>query len=83
MVNMEKQIQISESLFCDIVRYFMLDQAEPELAKSISKALDKKLNKIVEHNLYTTYKTAPSDEEKEKARLEYLERKGISEDFRW
>ena len=79
----EKQIQIPDSLFCDMCRYFMLDQDAPELAASISKGLEDKLSRIVEHSLYTQYKTAPTDEQKEKARLEYIERKGIPAGFRW
>ncbi len=33
--------------------------------------------------LYTKYKTAPTEEEKEKARKEYLDRRGVPESFRW
>ena len=29
------------------------------------------------------YETAPTEEEREKARQEYLDRRGIPEDFRW
>jgi hypothetical protein len=33
--------------------------------------------------LYTKYKTAPSEADREKARREYLDRRGIPESFRW
>lgn len=33
--------------------------------------------------LYTKYKTAPTKEEQEKARIKYLDRKGYHKDFRW
>ena len=38
---------------------------------------------MVERELYTRSKTAPTEEEREKARQEYLDRRGIPEDFRW
>jgi hypothetical protein len=35
------------------------------------------------HELYSRSKTAPTESEREKARLEYLEKAGISAGFRW
>lgn len=32
---------------------------------------------------YTKYKTAPSEEEQEKARQEYLDKRGVSASYRW
>ena len=32
---------------------------------------------------YTNYKTASTEEEREKARQKYLDKKGIHSDFRW
>ena len=34
-------------------------------------------------NIAAKYKTAPTEEEKEKARKEYLDRRGVPESFRW
>ena len=51
--------------------------------EKIIKELKEKYDKIVNRNLYTKYKTAPTEEEKEKARQEYLNKKGIHSDFRW
>ena len=45
--------------------------------------LKEKYDSIVNRNLYTKYKTAPTEEEKEKARQGYLDRKGIHSNFRW
>ena len=33
--------------------------------------------------LYTKYKAAPSEEEQEKARQEYLDKRGVSASYRW
>ena len=49
----------------------------------ITKELQQKFDSIINRNLYTKYKTAPTEEEKEKARQEYLDRKGIHSSFRW
>lgn len=79
----EKMIQIPDKLFIELCRYFVLDIESQELKQSISKGLAEKLDRIVQHDLYTTYKTAPSKEQAEKAREEYLEKRGIPVSFRW
>ena len=80
-------IQIPESLFYDIIRYYLIaskGEAIPEeLDKRVFDGLSDKVQKIADRELYTIYKTAPTEEEKEKARQEYLDRKGIPESFRW
>ena len=76
-----KNVQISQELFIALMRYFMLEQEE--LLPEIKKGLEKKLDALVMRELYTKYKTAPSDEEREKARREYLDRRGVQESFRW
>lgn len=45
--------------------------------------VEKKLDALVTRELYTKYKTAPGEEEREKARLEYLDRRGVPDSFRW
>ena len=76
-----KQVQISEDLFLSLVKYHILEYYNDE--KKIVKELKEKYDKIVNRSLYTKYKTAPTEEEKEKARQEYLNQKGIHPDFRW
>ena len=76
-----KNVQISEELFVAIMRYFMLEQEEQLL--QIKQGLEKKLDAMVMRELYTKYKTAPMGEEKEKARKEYLNKRGVPESFRW
>ena len=76
-----KNVQISQELFVAIMRYFMLEQVE--MAPRIKQGLEKKLDAMVMIELYTKYKTAPTEEEKEKARKEYLDRQGVPESFRW
>ena len=49
----------------------------------IEKALMEKLDSMVKRQLYTTFKTASTEEEREKARQEYLDKCGMHKDFRW
>ena len=52
---------------------------------NISNSLEpmEKLDSMVKRQLYTTFKTASTEEEREKARQEYLDKCGMHENFRW
>ena len=80
-------IQIPESLFYDILRYYLIAskgaEVPEELDKRVFNGLSDKVQKIADRELYTIYKTAPTEEEREKARQKYLDSKGIPESFRW
>ena len=76
-----KQVQISEDLFLLLIKYHILEYYNDE--EKIVKELKEKYDSIINRNLYTKYKTAPTEKEKEKARQEYLDRKGIHSSFRW
>lgn len=77
----ERQVMISLKLFLDLFSYFELDAYDKE--PEIRKALNEKLELLAMHENYTKYKTAPTEEEREKARQEYLDAKGIHPSFRW
>lgn len=49
----------------------------------IREQLTNKIEKMSERELYTRYKTADTEEKREAARIKYIEKKGIHEDFRW
>lgn len=80
-------IQIPEDLFYDILRYYVItsegEEVPEELDKRVFSGLTDKVQKIIDRELYTTYKTAPTEEERERARQKYLDSKGIPESFRW
>ena len=76
-----KNVQISEQLFFALLKYHLLDM--DEVLPEIKKGLDEKVEAMMKRELYTKYKTAPTEEEREKARQEYLERVGMHRDFRW
>ena len=76
-----KNIQISEELFFALLKYHLveIDDVLPE----IKMELEDKLEAMIRRDLYTKYKTAPTEEEREKARQEYLEKVGMHRSFRW
>ena len=63
--------------FCNI----LMENYESE--EIIRQGLERKLDTMVNRELYSKYKTAPTEEEREKSRQEYLDRRGIPENFRW
>ena len=76
-----KQVQISENLFLSLIKYHIFVCFYEK--EKIVEELQQKFDGIINRNLYTKYKTAPTAEEKEKAKQEYLDRKGIHSSFRW
>lgn len=85
-LNMKmKNVQISYNLFLNIAKYFTSqdENYKKELEEIIVKEINEKLDKLVLHDLYAKSKQAPTNEEREQARQEYLNKKGIHEDFRY
>ena len=78
---MKKNVQIPYELFADILKYHLLELDGFE--EKIKKGLEQKLDALVNQDLYKKYKTAPTEEEREAARKDYLDRKGVPESFRW
>ena len=76
-----KQVQISEELFFTLIKYHLLEMEE--VSPKIKKGLEAKLEAMVKRELYTKYKTAPTEEEQEKAGQEYLNKVGMHSDFQW
>ena len=78
-----KNIQIPCELFADLIRFHIFESADEDAQARIEKGLNAKLDALIMHQLYEKYKTAPTEEEREKARQEYLDRREIHKDFRW
>ena len=76
-----KNVQISQELFMQLLRFHLMEDADCET--EIKRELEKKLDKMVMRDLYGKFKTAPTEEEREQARKEYLDRRGVPESFRW
>ena len=71
-----KNVQIPYELFMLLIRHYLVED-------EIRQGLEKKLDSLVQHELYGKFKTAPTQEEREKARQEYLDRRGVLDSFRW
>lgn len=71
----KSQVQIPKDLLLALFQYHLAGNEEylPEIEKALMEKLDS----------YTTFKTAPTEEEREKARQEYLDKCGMHENFRW
>lgn len=76
-----RNVQIPYELFFQLLQYFLMENYESK--EIIQQGLERKLDTMVNRELYSKYKTAPSEEEREKSRQEYLDRRGIPENFRW
>lgn len=64
-----------------LLRFHLMGDTDCET--EIKQELEKKLDKMVMRDLYGKFKTAPTEEEREQARKEYLDRRGVPESFRW
>ena len=92
-----KNVQISEELFFALLKYHLLEMDDVYLSgywqnelyfKDIRKQIleDFRFPGLLTKQypeLYTKYKTAPTEEEREKARQEYLKKVGMHRSFRW
>ena len=76
-----KMIQIPESLFVALMKYYVLgiEDALPE----IQKGLEQKYEAMLRRELYTKSKTAGTEVEREEARKAYLDKVGMHQNFRW
>ena len=70
-----RNVQIPYELFFQLLQYFLMENYESE--EIIRQGLERKLDTMVNRELYSKYKTAPTEEEREKSRQEYLDRRGI------
>lgn len=78
---MMKNVQIPYELFMLLLCYHLME--DDTCLEEIRQGLEKKLDSLVQHELYGKYKPAPTQEEREKARQEYLDRREVPDSFRW
>lgn len=76
-----RNVQISQELFMKLLRFHLVEDESCE--REIKQELEEKLNRMVMRDLFGKSKTAPTQEEREQARKEYLDRRGVPESFRW
>ena len=84
MVITIKNVQISQELFVALLHILCVtNEILAEYEEIIEQGLEQKLDAMLRHELYAQYKTAPTEEQREQARQEYLDRRGVPESFRW
>ena len=66
-----RNVQIPYELFFQLLQYFLMENYESE--EIIRQGLERKLDTMVNRELYSKYKTASTEEEREKSRQEYLD----------
>lgn len=81
-MNKDKSIQIPFKLFIKCLRLICFEEDNAKLREETKTLIWAKFEQIRRRELFTAYKTATTDEEREQARREYLDRVGIPEDFR-
>ena len=70
-----RNIQISERLFIQLVKYHLLEIDDKELSKEIKIELDDKLTKLINRNLYSKYLQAEQEQDKKEALERYIKNK--------
>lgn len=80
---MSKQVQIDWELFLDLYDFFFREESpEGFEADEIRKKMSDKVDKIISRELFSKYKRSPTGAEREAARQEYLNHRGISKSYR-
>ena len=75
-----KNVQIPYELFVDLVLYHL--NGEDDFDEEIRQGLEKSWMPCSTDGS-TQYKTAPTEEQREQARQEYLDRRGVPQSYRW
>ncbi len=71
-------IQITEKLFIELVKYHLLDTNEEQkekLEKVIKKELENKLTKLIHRDLYSKYLQAEQEQDRREALENYIKNK--------
>lgn len=81
-MRQQKNVQIDIDLFCSLIEYFVAGEVNEFYYNEIRQALEQKIDKIIAHQKFSAYKTAPSGEERERLRREYLDHIGMFKSYR-
>lgn len=77
------RIDLSEEEFMAMVQIAYTQEPPDTAFRLLRQIVDRKVEAQVRHDLYTKSKIDPSASEREAARQQYLDRAGITQDFRW
>lgn len=83
----KEQVQIPKDVFIKLIllteNLLSNDEVDENEIIQLNNALYKKLDAMIKRDLYTKYKTAPTEEERENARKKYIEIAKINKKFIW
>ena len=79
-----KTVQIDYELFKNLVDYARrhYDPEDPQF-ELIQCGVQKKLDSMFRHDMYSLYKSGASEQERSAARAKYLDEIGLFDDFKW
>lgn len=81
-MSKSKNVQIESRLFFELCEYFLEESDKYDL-DYIKATLKAKYERVMEHTLYSMSKNQNlTEEQREYFRKEYLDKKGIPEEFR-
>lgn len=81
---MSNKIQIDKELFLNLCKYFLICPESQELFDACKSGIASKYETALNRELYNKmHDINLSPSKREAARQEYLDRKGIPQDFRW
>ena len=84
MMTRNKQIQIPVQLLIDMMTYLEASEGPQDLKERIWAQIYSKADAMARRDLYSTYKDpSKTPEEREQARLKYLDAIGVPKSFRW
>jgi hypothetical protein len=83
MSDKPRNVQIPLETFVALCKVHLMGVDDQNTLEGIKTALEGKLDALVRHDTYSTYKTADSPQEREAARQRYLDSVGVPQDFRW
>lgn len=82
-MSRKKSVTIPEELWTRIQYHFQCDDANSENIEAIKRLILEKQQAQERREQYTQYKTGATEEERERARRDYLDAVGIPNSFRW
>ena len=82
--NHTKHVSLDYDFFVDLMLYVLLhSDLDDERYQRIIRCAEQKFEAMARHDLYTTYKSGSSEEERKEARRAYLEKTGLQKAFMW
>lgn len=83
MSKNNKTVQIPLETFLTLYRLLEGWEVSESEITALKRIISDKFDALIRREYYTTYKTAPTEEEREQARQKYLDSVGMNKDFRW